>query len=1218
MGNPVAHTILVREIRDDNTNEPITPSVRVSLECAGLRLETELPSLVVIDGGFRELLRWYLEDFAVHDPFHSTKATRVSEKLKAYASALKSALLVEAIVPSPESVVNIAFQIHESEVDSEIFRNVVWEALELSQWTDGFLMLNSISVARVVPQLDQAQTKIDCQPLYPGSASTYNILAVSSRPKLVKDVQHRLITRPLLDIVENVNSKSGVSVILEIVRPATFEVLTRRLLENKASDYNILHLDVHGYLDDTGTYLSLVKGTSESLKEDLIPFEALLPSIKQARLSLVVLNACDSAVNGRVPSANIARRLTECGIPATVAMSYKILDDTAAIFTQALYSNLLDVGRSVPDSVHAARQMLISKSSRRTKFGTTVHVEDLVVPVLYHNNGCPEILPPTAGFSSPPQLSELADEPEFIGREEDMLILESHLLIHSPALQVTGEPGVGKTAMVNSISRWWKATGLIDMIAQIDMKAHDPWTQDSLRRDILNQCRIRRLPAPSASCDHNEQPKRGLVILEGFGMLRTARNKTEQSQVKGLIRELLNAKFFVIALSRQVEVWLRFQMNLSYGLSPLRDTEASTLGFSLLKQYGRSSESMEREDLQALDHVIRLAKGNPLAVKLVVHDFCNQMTEPALDPMDYHVNLLQGGRMKFDEIWMQKLSGCDAVFELRELFVLNYGPGDSRPLNPKFLLPFWDSLAVDDLTMYWLLTTWDWTPFENRSRLRGGSPYSSSLGVLQDLPGSRLRIIMDLYPGFRETFEYTEMVGRVAAMLRTFEKRHFIGERSLLNFEMAGQVVHLEYHRLHPLIPFVARQFDDFESVQVRQYCNRVIPIFYNYRMRSWPVWTHYKNSMWNVPKCVLGSEFNSFLAAAYITLALDPNIVNTSFMFWIFQVVQKGKLKDESRDFLLFEFWKRTTAKVLYDKEQYKESERLAGDAGFDQVLKILSPLLRAPTDWQLVLEAFSSGKPFESRTVSRNLVNILKSLPEVAIEMIAITALAAMRNVRSHDNPGSTAVYLSLMEKTYKERTIIPYIDLFAKPMFDFLMWTTRVAEQVSTNLRTLDTVMAENRSGHEIQPESESSEGNDDYPGAETVTSFFDAMAEAGMNKTGLGNSLSSGIENVILAQSASDKALEVGDTAGARVVLEKALLEETTQKNSSTAYNTSRLYYCLSRVAEKEKDYALALRHHRKGWEIEVGSGMEKTPVQEKAYERRMEKLVSLAEKARDGK
>jgi hypothetical protein len=57
--------------------------------------------------------------------------------------------------------------------------------------------------------------------------------------------------------------------------------------------------------------------------------------------------------------------------------------------------------------------------------------------------------------------TETIEAEDVVGRKTDILLLESALLMQSNVGILWGEPGIGKTALMRSVSEWWSKTHLI-------------------------------------------------------------------------------------------------------------------------------------------------------------------------------------------------------------------------------------------------------------------------------------------------------------------------------------------------------------------------------------------------------------------------------------------------------------------------------------------------------------------------------------------------------------------------------------------------------------------------------------------------------------------------------------------------------------------------------------------------------------------------------------
>jgi hypothetical protein len=208
---------------------------------------------------FEEKLRWYIEDFVVKNPLEIPEAKKASENLRKYASILFGALNTGSALPTQETAYHLSLRIEESSSVHSLFNRFRWEILQDIKKLPEKSGISGISVLRIV--------KTTCRRQGHGSddggvdpRTTTNILAVTARPLGSTDIEHRLITRSILEVVQKTNfvaleaAKQGEtranSIKFEISRPGTFDALKQCLAGQAVGFYNIVHLDLHGEVHD--------------------------------------------------------------------------------------------------------------------------------------------------------------------------------------------------------------------------------------------------------------------------------------------------------------------------------------------------------------------------------------------------------------------------------------------------------------------------------------------------------------------------------------------------------------------------------------------------------------------------------------------------------------------------------------------------------------------------------------------------------------------------------------------------------------------------------------------------------------------------------------------------------------------------------------------------------------------------------------------------------
>lgn len=202
-------------------------------------------------------IKWYMEEFVIHLPFQEPRAQEVSASLARYAALLIEALHLDLGAPDRNSL-HIVIQVMEDAIilpdDCIEIGALRWEVLQNVNLWPGEAKPASVSVVRLlgVPAREVPVVPTD----KPEPTSTFNILALTARPRSVDDIPHRLITKSIYDVVDKANTKADTCggstaerrTTLTIVRPGSLDALKREL--NKNQRYDVVHLDLHGKVED--------------------------------------------------------------------------------------------------------------------------------------------------------------------------------------------------------------------------------------------------------------------------------------------------------------------------------------------------------------------------------------------------------------------------------------------------------------------------------------------------------------------------------------------------------------------------------------------------------------------------------------------------------------------------------------------------------------------------------------------------------------------------------------------------------------------------------------------------------------------------------------------------------------------------------------------------------------------------------------------------------
>lgn len=327
------------------------------------------------------------------------------------------------------------------------------------------------------------------------------VLLVSPRPEGEHGgyIDHRISALPLVEAVERL----GELVELTVLAPPTFPALEQALQRAAAKmPFDVVHFDGHGVYDrEHGLGALCFEDPKDAHKLEqramqLIHAEKLAGVMRDHRIPLVFLEACQSAQTEEDPTASVAARLLEEGVTSVVAMTHSILVGTTRRFVQAFYAELAR-GARVGAAMLAGQQALFADTYRGKIMGAgELRLQDWFVPVLYQEKQDPQLitkLPPQDVQQLQAQqrrlsLGALPDPPphHFQGRSRELLALER--LLHDQRYAVVrGQGGEGKTTLAVELARWLVRTGRFRRAAFVSMEqVSDVRTVlDSLGRQLL-------------------------------------------------------------------------------------------------------------------------------------------------------------------------------------------------------------------------------------------------------------------------------------------------------------------------------------------------------------------------------------------------------------------------------------------------------------------------------------------------------------------------------------------------------------------------------------------------------------------------------------------------------------------------------------------------------------------------------------------------------------
>lgn len=426
----------------------------------------------------RALIKWYLEDHPLKDPFALSKAGEARQAIKQY-----GCLLQKEIQPFLDHF-GLSFHgnhytlIIDGSSENEEIHRLLWETLE-----DQDLGMR-LSICRAV----SGQVPYHQQEVSPKTA--LRILFLTART-ITADFQEDVDNAPVLHAFTQGFTKLPKVlrdvVDFDVVRaPGTFSSLGKMLSEHPEGHFQMIHLDMHGEVDATEARLAF---TSDDWTErQLVNATELGALLHQHGITMALLSACNSADTTGCIGSNFAASLVKAGISIVIGMSYKLTVTAAKIFTATFYETLVGQSADVLTAVVAARTALRNTKARLDRFRGNTQIDDWIVPVLYLELGrvpFPMIQQRTGkvnpgnrvpNHARPPTRGR-SDSSAEINRDFDMYRLEAELS-RAKAIQLYGELGVGKTAFLGVANKWWKRTRFITISLSWDLsKLNQGWGQ---------------------------------------------------------------------------------------------------------------------------------------------------------------------------------------------------------------------------------------------------------------------------------------------------------------------------------------------------------------------------------------------------------------------------------------------------------------------------------------------------------------------------------------------------------------------------------------------------------------------------------------------------------------------------------------------------------------------------------------------------------------------
>ena len=380
---------------------------------------------------------------------------------------------------------------------------------------------------------------------------------------------------------------------------------------------------------------------------DEVPASKVAAVLKDARVPVVVMNACQSGAVGKDVEAAVATRLLREGAAAVVAMAYTVYAVAAAEFMAVFYKRLF-AGDTVSAAVTAGRRRLFEKDGRPSPKGD-LPLADWLVPVHYLRR---DVSFPQAQTSRPaaePSLEALLDDLRttgeernggtegldpvgvFVGRDDLFYQLETAARLQRVVV-LHGQAGTGKTELVKAFGRWWRDTGGTDKPEWVLWHSFEPGVASFGLDGVITEAGLRIFGPDFARRDTARRSQeveellaqqKLMLIWDNFETVRSMPGPAEATppleeaecaKVKGFLARLAaDGRSVVVITSRTAEDWLGPVRRIEVG--GLAPEEATQYAGELLAPYPAAAP---RQAQRAFGELLEWLDGHPLSMRLIL------------------------------------------------------------------------------------------------------------------------------------------------------------------------------------------------------------------------------------------------------------------------------------------------------------------------------------------------------------------------------------------------------------------------------------------------------------------------------------------------------------------------------------------------------------------------------------------------------------------------
>jgi hypothetical protein len=187
---------------------------------------------------------WYIEEFALKDPYSKSRARVVARHLDDYATRLARQLrpaVSKALKLTKAGDDRLSLRLHIQACENTVnIHSIKWELLErqaacVELWNSKSILV----IRRVLPVLPAPAPSLQ--------QSKLNILYLTARHTFKDAIPYRIISLPVWEIAKTAR-KQGLDVHLYFVRPGTWQSLNATLEGHAKGFFSVAHFDLHGVL----------------------------------------------------------------------------------------------------------------------------------------------------------------------------------------------------------------------------------------------------------------------------------------------------------------------------------------------------------------------------------------------------------------------------------------------------------------------------------------------------------------------------------------------------------------------------------------------------------------------------------------------------------------------------------------------------------------------------------------------------------------------------------------------------------------------------------------------------------------------------------------------------------------------------------------------------------------------------------------------------------